>query len=101
MTPMVKYHMNPQTGEAGVCRATKAGGCPFGIVDAAHKTSPEDVYSAMEAVYADYTLPKPKRRTWEVPAERRQAILAWVNPAIYMPRSQPRGLSAFTLGGLS
>lgn len=27
---MARYHVNPNTGEAGVCSATTDGGCPFG-----------------------------------------------------------------------
>lgn len=37
---MAKYHINPATGEAGPCRASK-GGCPFG--------TPEEHFDSIEA----------------------------------------------------
>lgn len=37
---MSKYHVNPETGEAGLCRAS-SGRCPFGGEDAHHGSSAE------------------------------------------------------------
>lgn len=44
---MVKYHINPATGNAGACRATR-GGCPFGGAEE-HHGSPEEARAAFEA----------------------------------------------------
>jgi len=43
---MAKYHVNPETGEAGQCRARK--NCPFGDLEADHYTSPEAAREAYE-----------------------------------------------------
>lgn len=55
---MAKYHVNPETGEAGQCRARK--NCPFGDLEADHYTSPEAARDAYEK----------KQESFNVPAKR-------------------------------
>lgn len=89
---MNRYHVNMTTGKPAVCRATEGGRCPFSGAADWHKDSPDEIYSMMEKVNADFITPKPlKRRGLPNPA-RLQAILDWVNPAIYAPR-RPQSLA--------
>lgn len=45
---MAKYHLNPETGEAGVCRAL-AGNCPFSA-GSEHYSSVEEARASYEAI---------------------------------------------------
>lgn len=49
---MKKFHVNPETGEPGRCRATE-GYCPFGDADQ-HFSSADEARNAYEAQMADY-----------------------------------------------
>lgn len=51
---MSRYHVNPETGEAGPCRAT-SGNCPFGG-DTDHHDSASEARSAYEASQEDAKL---------------------------------------------
>lgn len=48
---MAKYHINPQTGDPGVCKAI-AGGCPFGGEEE-HYTSKEAARAAYETHFVE------------------------------------------------
>lgn len=43
---MARYHLNPETGNPGLCRATKA--CPFGDFEHAHYATKEAAREAFE-----------------------------------------------------
>jgi hypothetical protein len=43
---MSKYHINPRTGNPGICRAIKV--CPFGDLEKAHYSSKEEAREAYE-----------------------------------------------------
>ena len=51
---MARYHINPETGEPGVCKATK-GGCPFGG-ESDHYDSPTAAREAFEAGQSSFAV---------------------------------------------
>jgi hypothetical protein len=69
------YHVNPQTGDAGACRAAKSP-CPFGGADA-HYTSPE----AAQAAWAE----KEEKKTLAVKTWRKKPT------RLHAPTQPPAG----------
>lgn len=62
---MAKYHVNPETGEAGQCRARK--NCPFGDLEADHYTSPEAAREAYEMKQESFSAPSSREEAVVVP----------------------------------
>ncbi len=71
---MAKYHINPESGEAGLCRAKH--NCPFGDLETEHYSTAEDARKAYEAKMARESLPDLIKTAAEVsPAEASGALL--------------------------
>lgn len=57
---MLKYHVNPATGNPGLCAA--AVSCPFGDLENDHYTSREAAQNAYEKSQETFTKPKPVKK---------------------------------------
>lgn len=57
---MLKYHVNPATGNPGLCAATVS--CPFGDLENDHYTSREAAQNAYEKSQDTFTKPKPAKK---------------------------------------
>lgn len=70
---MSQFHVNPETGEAGPCRAT-SGNCPFADSDH-HYNSPEEARDAYEKEMKNQTLqPGLQRAKTVTPKELKRAL---------------------------
>jgi hypothetical protein len=58
--PLVRYHVDPATGNPGICRASIK--CPFGILPVAHRDTPAEVRALFEATMADYVFLPPLKK---------------------------------------
>lgn len=58
----MSYHINPQTGEPGPCRARKS--CPFGDLEADHYGSAEEARAAYEAGEVTFAPPMVKAKVY-------------------------------------
>jgi hypothetical protein len=55
---MARYHINPKTGNPGICRATKV--CPFGDLEADHYSTSQDARTAYEQKMSVENIPEDK-----------------------------------------
>ena len=79
MATKKKYHINPGTGEPGICTATQR--CPFGDLATEHYSSPEAAREAYEKQASQSPMVSVSKKDWqkvasgEVTPEVRQAIV--------------------------
>ena len=69
---MAKYHINPKTGNAGICRA-QAGGCPFGGDDE-HYSTREEALTAYGARAQELPQSLKRGETSSAPEARRELV---------------------------
>ena len=60
---MARYHINPKTGNPGICRAKKS--CPFGNIETEHFDSQEAARSAYEMTMASAAIPELTQEKFE------------------------------------
>ena len=77
------YHINPETGNPGLCKATKS--CPFGDIDKDHYASQDEARKAYESQQQTISMPVAKAKVYRngalTPAVYKGEVLAYAEKA--------------------